>query len=121
MRKLLRFLTVPLLLWGLLANAQTRKITGKVTSSENKAVASATVSVKNAKAKTVSNENGQFTLTVPNGTVTLEVSSLGYATKQVQVGANETTVNVVLASSQNDLTEVVVTALGITKDKKALG
>jgi len=30
MRKLLRFLTVPLLLWGLLANAQTRKVTGKV-------------------------------------------------------------------------------------------
>ena len=121
MRKLLRFLTVPLLLWGLLANAQTRKITGKVTSSDNKAVASATVSVKSSKVKTVSNENGQFSLTVPNGAVTLEVSSLGYATKQVQVGANETTVNVVLASSQNELTEVVVTALGITKDKKALG
>lgn len=88
MRKLLRFLTVPLLLWGLLANAQTRKISGKVTSSENKAVASATVSVKSSKAKTVSNENGQFTLTVPNGAVTLEFSSIGYATKQVQVGAN---------------------------------
>jgi TonB-linked SusC/RagA family outer membrane protein len=121
MRKLLRFLTVPLLLWGLLANAQTRKITGKVSSSENKAVASATVSVKNSKAKTVSNENGQFTLTVPTGAVTLEVSSLGYATKQVQVGANETSVNVVLATSQDDLAEVVVTALGISKDKKALG
>jgi iron complex outermembrane receptor protein len=121
MRKLLRFLTVPLLLWGLLANAQTRKITGKVTSSDNKAVASATVSVTNSKVKTVSNENGQFTLTVPNGSVTLEVSSIGYATKQVQVGANQTTVNIVLTSSQNELAEVVVTALGITKDKKALG
>lgn len=121
MRKLLRFLTVPLLLWGLLANAQTRKITGKVSSSDNKAVASATVSVKNSKAKTVSNENGQFTLTVPTGAVTFTVSSIGYATKQVQVGANETTVDIILAASQNELAEVVVTALGISKDKKALG
>lgn len=114
-------MTVPLLLWGLLANAQTRKITGKVTSSDNKAVASATVSVTNSKVKTVSNEDGQFTLTVPNGAVKLEVSSLGFATKQVQVGANQSTVNVVLTASQNELSEVVVTALGITKDKKALG
>ena len=121
MRKFLRFLTVPLLLWGLLANAQTRKLSGKVTSSDSKPVAAATIAVKNSKVKTVSNENGQFNLTVPNGSVTLEVSSIGYLSKQVTVGANQSSVEVVLAANQNELSEVVVTALGITKDKKALG
>jgi TonB-linked SusC/RagA family outer membrane protein len=121
MRKLLRFLTVPLLLWGLLANAQTRKVTGKISSSDNKAVVSATISVKNSKVKTVSNEAGQFTITVPNGAVTIEVSSIGYASKQVTIGANQTTADVVLTASQNELSEVVVTALGISKEKKALG
>lgn len=121
MRKLLRFLTVPLLLWGLLANAQTRKVTGKISSSDNKAVVSATISVKNSKVKTVSNEAGQFTITVPSGAVTIEVSSIGYASKQVTIGANQTTSDVVLTASQNELSEVVVTALGISKEKKALG
>ena len=121
MRKLLRFLTVPLLLWGLLANAQTRKVTGKISSSDNKAVVSATISVKNSKVKTVSNEAGQFTITVPSGAVTIEVSSIGYASKQVTIGANQTTADVVLTASQNELSEVVVTALGISKEKKALG
>jgi len=121
MRKLLRFLTVPLLLWGLLANAQTRKVTGKVSSSDNKAVVSATISVKNSKAKTVSNEAGQFTITVPTGAVTIEVSSIGYTSKQVTIGASQTSVDVVLTASQNELSDVVVTALGISKEKKALG
>ena len=121
MRKLLRFLTVPLLLWGLLANAQTRKVTGKVSSSDNKAVVSATISVKNSKAKTVSNEAGQFTITVPTGAVTIEVSSIGYTSKQVTIGASQTSIDVVLTASQNELSDVVVTALGISKEKKALG
>ena len=121
MRKSLRFLTVPLLLWGLLANAQTKKLTGKITSSDNKAVSSATVAVKNSKSKTVSNEAGEFTLNVPAGAATLEVTSIGYAAKTVTVGANQSSIAIVLTASQNELSDVVVTALGISKEKKALG
>jgi len=101
--------------------AQTRQITGKITNASNQGVASATLKVKNAKVVGVSKEDGQFSVNVPSGKVVLEVSSVGYASKDVTVGANETTVNVVLAAQDGQLGEVVVTALGITKEKKALG
>ena len=121
MRKILRFLTVPLLLWGLLANAQTRQVTGKVTGSNNQPVASATIAVVSSKSKTLTKENGSFTLNIPSGKVSLQISSLGFATKTVEVGVNQNTVNISLTETQSDLSEVVVTALGISKEKKALG
>jgi TonB-linked SusC/RagA family outer membrane protein len=101
--------------------AQTRQITGKITNASNQGVASATLKVKNAKVVGVSKEDGQFSISIPAGKVTLEVSSVGYASKDVTVGANETSVNVVLGDQDGQLGEVVVTALGITKEKKALG
>jgi TonB-linked SusC/RagA family outer membrane protein len=100
--------------------AQTRQVTGKVTGSENQAVASATIKVKGSNAAATTNADGTFSLKAPAGSFVLQVSSLGFASKEVSVGASQATVNVSLTASTTDLSEVVVTALGIKREKKSL-
>lgn len=103
----------------LVTHAQTRQLTGKVTGPDEKGVASATVKVKGGNS-TSTNSEGVFTLTVPSGNITLEVSSVGFASKEVNVGAGQNNVSISLASQSSEMTEVVVTALGIKRDKKML-
>jgi len=100
--------------------AQTRQVTGKVTGTDNQAVASATIKVKGGNAAATTNADGTFSLKAPAGSFVLQVSSLGFATKEVTVGANQATANVSLTAQSNDLSEVVVTALGIKREKKSL-
>jgi len=100
--------------------AQTRQVTGKVTGADNQAVASATIKVKGGNAAATTNADGTFSLKAPAGSFVLQVSSLGFATKEVTVGANQATANVSLTAQSNDLSEVVVTALGIKREKKSL-
>jgi TonB-linked SusC/RagA family outer membrane protein len=100
--------------------AQTRQVTGKVTGSDNQAVASATIKVKGSNAAATTNADGTFSLKAPAGSFVLQVSSLGFAAKEVTVGASQATVNVSLTAQSNDLSEVVVTALGIKREKKSL-
>ena len=101
--------------------AQTRQLSGKVTSQDKQGVVSATVKVKSAKNATTTNADGVFSFNVLAGQLVLEVSSVGFVTKDVQVAANQNTVDVVLAAQVGELADVVVTALGIKKDRKALG
>lgn len=100
--------------------AQTRQVTGKVTGTDNQALASATIKVKGGNAATTTNADGVFSLNAPSGSFTLQISSSGFATKEVTVGATQTTVNVTLTAQSTDLSEVVVTALGIKREKKSL-
>ena len=100
--------------------AQTRQVTGKVTGADNQAVASATIKVKGSNAAATTNADGTFSLKAPAGSFVLQVSSLGFAAKEVTVGASQATVNVSLTAQSNDLSEVVVTALGIKREKKSL-
>ena len=65
--------------------AQTRQVTGKVTGSDNQAVASATIKVKGSNAATTTNADGTFSLKAPAGSFVLQVSSLGFAAKEVTV------------------------------------
>lgn len=73
--------------------------------------------VKGTNQGTVTDADGNFSLTAPAGG-TLVVSYVGYATKEVPVSAN---VRVVLSEETALLEEVVVTAMGVTREKKALG
>lgn len=67
---------------------------------------------------TVTDANGNFSLEAPKGT-TLKISYLGY--NPTTIAASTTSVRVVLQPSNRELDEVVVTALGIKREKKALG
>ena len=103
------------------AVAQNRSITGVVADAENKGVVSATIKVKGVSISTITDFDGKFTVSVPAGKATLLVSSVGFISKSVDVAVNANSVTIVLATSTQELGEVVVTALGIKKQKKSLG
>ena len=101
-----------------LAFAQTR-VSGTVISAEDNApVPGAGVIVNGTTGGTVTGADGKFTLTVPSGATTLIVSCLGMKTQEVDATDG---IVVVLENDFNALNEVVVTAMGITREKKALG
>ncbi len=103
------------------AISQNRSVSGVVTDAENKGVTAATVKVKGKPISTVTDAEGRFTLNVPAGDATLEVSSVGFNLRSIDVGANDNNITVGMARNNQDLGEVVVTALGIRREKKALG
>src|SRR5690606_16806989 len=69
---------------------------------------------------TQSDFDGNFTLSVNSGNAVLTVSYIGYTTKEVSVNG-QTDVSITLEESATGLSEVVVTALGIKREKKSLG
>jgi TonB-linked SusC/RagA family outer membrane protein len=101
--------------------AQTRDISGKVTSADDGGVIpGVSVSVKGTTLGTVTDMDGIFRLKIPQDSKTLVFSFVGMKTQEVAVGS-QNTYNVKLASESIAVDEVVVTALGITREKKALG
>ena len=99
--------------------AQQRTVTGKITDADGQPVVGATVAAKGAKAATQTNSDGIFSISVPNAIQRLVVTSVGYANQDVSViGKNN--ISVALANSTSQLSEVVVTALGIERNKKNL-
>jgi hypothetical protein len=109
-----------LLLVANLVTAQTRQIKGLVKDAANQGVPSATVKVKNGKGQAVTDANGAFSLSVPAGNVVLQISSIGFESKEVSVAGSASDVSISLASSSASLADVVVTALGVTKSKRSL-
>src|SRR5690606_22698429 len=85
----------------------------------NEPITGASISVVGTSAKDiVTDHRGQFSLTAPaNGL--LRVSFLGYATQNVAI-RNQTKLTVVLEESATEMDEVVVTALGITREARSL-
>lgn len=102
-----------------LINAQTKTITGKLTDQSGLPLPGVTVSLENSKTSSMSDIDGMYAIKVENGK-TLVYSYIGFKTKQVLV-KNQTEINVILESSSLNLEEVVVTALGIKREKRALG
>ncbi len=117
MRRFLTLFTV-LMLSAALASAQTQVVTGKVTDENSNPVARASVQEKNSKKGTITDANGDFSLSTTRGT-TLVISSVGY--EKIEILAGNSPIVVSLRTSNQNLTEVVVTALGIKREKKALG
>lgn len=79
-----------------------------------------TVSDNDKKTIAVTNTNGQFTAVVDAGTE-LNVGYIGYATQKLTYNTNQNNITIRLKSGASQLNEVVVTALGIKRDEKALG
>ena len=121
MRKLLLLF---LLFCGVLlsAAAQQKTVTGTVVSSVegDGPLPGVTVIVKGTTAGTIADVNGKFTINVPQGATTLVISYIGMKTKEIEI-AGRSEINVVLEPEFLNLGEVVVTALGISREKKALG
>ena len=94
-------------------------IRGKVIAeASNLPVAGAIISVKNTKKSVITDAKGEFSIQANNGDV-LEVRSLGYNTAEQKFSGGS--ISFTLTALSNELNEVVVTALGIKKEKKKLG
>jgi len=97
-----------LLFLGAMAWGQTRQVTGRVVSDSAIALSGVNVSVKGTNNTVATNENGQFTITVPDrNNVVLTFSSVGYTPQDVTVG-NRSVVNVSLAYASASMDVVVI-------------
>jgi len=122
MRKFTMMLAFLLFVGLSFAYAQTRTISGTVTSAKDgSAIPGVTVLVKGTTNGTVTDYNGRYsiTLNLKQGKI-LVFSFVGMATQEIPIG-NSNTINVAMKSSSMALNQVVVTALGITREKKSLG
>src|SRR5687768_10246531 len=102
------------------AAAQTGTITGRVSDAQNQRPL-AGAQVQAAGRTTVTNAQGDYTLAVPAGPVTVRAATLGYATqtRTVTVSANTAAVtNFALEAQSVLLDDLVVTALGITREER---
>ncbi|WP_298736418.1 SusC/RagA family TonB-linked outer membrane protein [uncultured Chitinophaga sp.] len=110
------------LLLSSVAFAQTRQLTGSIKDAKSGApLPAVTVQVKGKNLATVTGADGAFTLKAPSGPLTLQVSLVGYGTKTMDVGPNESNIDLVMDESSTQLGELVVTALGISKESKKVG
>ncbi|MCU0354282.1 MAG: carboxypeptidase-like regulatory domain-containing protein, partial [Cytophagales bacterium] len=110
-----------LLLCTWATHAQIRPLTGRVTSGEDgTGLPGVSVLVKGTTKGATTDADGSYRLENTQGTETLIFSSIGYTTQEVAVG-NRSVIDIVLAADVKSLQEVVVTALGIEKDKKVVG
>lgn len=100
--------------------AQSRVLTGKVTSSEDGSpIPGVTISVKGTSLGTVTNMDGIYTITIPTTAKEVVFSFVGMASREIQVTASNK-LDVVLSPDVVHVDEVVVTALGISREKKSL-
>lgn len=116
MKRILSLLTV-LMLWGVLAFAQSRVVTGRVSDDLGSAVSRATISETGTTNAVAADANGNYSITIQqNGRVT--VSSANFVSQTITpTGA---TLDLVLARG-GQLQEVVVTAAGIRRSEKTIG
>jgi hypothetical protein len=102
--------------------AQTTIITGRIKNQkDDSAIQGATVKLKNGKSATVSDTNGYFQLNATSSTKNIIIISfVGFRSQELAVKDGQT-IQVSLEEEASALNEVVITALGIKKEKKKLG
>ncbi len=93
------------------------EISGKVKDEQNAPLVGVTVKVKGTNVVTVTDKDGNFKIKVPDANAVLVFTSVGFISKEVQVGSNKE-INVVLANDVSNLNEVVV-SVGYGTQRKA--
>lgn len=121
MKRVLQLLAISMLTLCFTAQAQERAVTGTILSiDDGEGLPGVNVIVKGTSIGTTSDLDGNFKLSVPSRESTLVFSSIGFVNQEMVVG-DQTTFRINMASDVTQLGEVVVTALGIERDKKSLG
>ncbi len=118
-----RFLGLCFLLLGVMHSTMAQRvITGKVSSvTDGTALPGVNVVVKGSNNGTSTDANGQYSISVPSGTVTLTFSFIGLESQDITVGQGRSVVNVEMAESATELTQVVVTGYNQTQRKDIIG
>ena len=101
--------------------AQNRTVSGRVIDkTTNEGLPGVSVIVKGTTNGTATNSEGQYSLNVAGEGATLQFKYLGYVTIERPIG-NSSSIDVALDVDSKQLNEVVVTALGVPREKRALG
>lgn len=119
MRLRTTLLCAALMLFAQYLFAQERTVTGVIRSDDGSTLPGVTVQIKGTTSGTTSDMDGKYSLAVSGGDAVLVFSFIGMDTKEVTVGA-QSNIDVALGMGV-ELEEVVVTALGISREKKSLG
>lgn len=121
MRKFLSTLClVGAMLTCLVSHAQDRVLKGKVLDKDGAPLPGTSIVIKGADRGTSASSTGEFSLSAPPSATTLVVSFIGYKPQELAIGA-QTSFSITMVEDASILNEVVVTALGIAREKKALG
>ncbi|MEE3376723.1 MAG: SusC/RagA family TonB-linked outer membrane protein, partial [Candidatus Cryptobacteroides sp.] len=107
--------------FGMFAQNQRTSVSGVVKDSAGIPVVGAVVMVSGTNNATVTEADGGYTLRVPAGEVSLEVSCLGYVTQTIQVPAAQGSMNVTLQEDNMMLEETVVVGYGVQKKVNLTG
>jgi TonB-linked SusC/RagA family outer membrane protein len=118
LRKTLITLCVYILTLSLFA--QQSPVSGVITDTEGLPVAGVGILVKGTNVGAASDDNGKYTINVPNGETVLVYSLLGYATQEITVGS-QTVINLTLENDAQLIDEVVVIGYGTVKKNTLTG
>lgn len=103
-----------------IAQQQERTLKGVVKDQDGEPIIGANVTVKGTSRGCITDVNGNFSLQAPvNGVIV--VSYIGYTPQTIKIGADTRNLNIQLEEDTKVLNEVVVTALGVKRESKALG
>ena len=116
-KRLPGFMFIFLLSWASALAQHT--VTGRVSSSDGADLPGVSVLVKGTNTGTSTDATGQFTIAVPDNNSILVLSFIGFSTQEIPVGT-QTSLNVSMVEDTQQLSEVVVTALGIQREAKSL-
>ncbi len=112
---------ISIIIVGFFHSVAQKSISGKVTDAEkNEPLNGVSVSVKHTTVGTSTGTDGNYKLTVPDHAEVLVFSFVGMVTNEQDIG-EKTKINVMLRRDTLSIDEVVVTAIAITREKKALG
>lgn len=123
---ILLFLGIPLLLQLITPlpsysfQSEPRPVTGVVKDDNGNPIPGVNVLVKESDKGTITDIEGRFSLTLEKADPVLIFSFIGYQTKEITVG-DQTEFDVSLKSGTQELSEVVVTALGVEREERSLG
>jgi TonB-linked SusC/RagA family outer membrane protein len=98
---------------------QAHTITGHITDPSGKGLAGVTVTVRGKSVSTRTEDNGNFTISADPNDV-LIFTSIGYKSQQQKAGS-QSAINITLSTEAKSLDDVVVTALGLRREKRSLG
>jgi len=119
MRKLMLSFSVALLCM-LTVTAQDRSLSGKITDEKGVPIPGVSIISPDGKSGTQTDQDGNYRITLPESVKSLTFSALDFEIVTKTLG-NATTLSFSLISSNKSLSEVVITAYGIKRDKKSLG
>ena len=100
--------------------AQDKSVSGKVTAEDGSSLPGVNVVLKGTTTGTVTDSDGNYKLDVPGTGSVIVFSFIGFKTTEMTVG-NQSVIDLIIASESTQLTEIVVTAVGISREKASLG